>query len=67
MSDPTASCSPHDLPPVPPPPAPPPGDDGVRWELVNRMRRWIAEGKLDTPERWAVAEELMFRATEDGR
>jgi hypothetical protein len=31
------------------------------------MRRLIAEGKLDTPERWAVAEELLFRAVDDRR
>lgn len=42
-------------------------DDGIRWELVNRMKRLIALGKLDTPERWALAEELLFRATEDRR
>ena len=45
----------------------PPADDGIRWELVYRMKRLIAEGKLDTTDRWALAEELMFRATEDGR
>jgi hypothetical protein len=38
--------------------------DGIRWELVNRMKRLIAEGKLDTPERWAMAEEFLFRAVD---
>lgn len=67
MSDPHAPCPPRGVPPVPLPPAPPAGDDGIRWELVHRMRRLIAEGKLDTPERWAVAEELLFRAVDDRR
>lgn len=43
------------------------GEDGIRWELVHRMKRLIAQGKLDTPERWALAEEMLFRATEDRR
>lgn len=38
--------------------------DGIRWELVNRMKKLIAEGKLDTPERWAMAEEFLFRAVD---
>lgn len=38
--------------------------DGIRWELVNRMKKLIAEGKLDTPERWAMAEESLFRAVD---
>ncbi|MEO2089969.1 MAG: hypothetical protein ABGY75_10795 [Gemmataceae bacterium] len=46
---------------------PRPGEDGIRWELVHRMKRLIAQGKLDTPERWALAEEMLFRATEDRR
>ena len=38
--------------------------DGIRWELVNRMRRLIAAGELDTPERWALAEEFLFWAVD---
>ena len=35
---------------------PTPGDPDVRWELVNKMKTMIATGKLDTPERWWMAE-----------
>ena len=47
----------------------PPADDekpvdGIRWELVTRMKKLIAEGKLDTPERWALTEEFLFRAVD---
>jgi hypothetical protein len=47
----------------------PPADDdkpadGIRWELVNRMKKLIAAGELDTPERWALAEEFLFRAVD---
>jgi hypothetical protein len=46
----------------------PPADDrpgdGIRWELVTRMKALIAAGELDTPERFAVAEEFMFRAVD---
>jgi hypothetical protein len=42
----------------------PPPAAGIRWELVNRMKKLIAEGKLDTPERWAMAEESLFRAVD---
>jgi hypothetical protein len=41
--------------------------DGIRWDLVNRMKQLIGEGTLDTPERWAAAEEMMFRAIEERR
>jgi hypothetical protein len=45
-------------------PAADPPADGIRWELVNRMKKLIAAGELDTPERWALAEEFLFRAVE---
>lgn len=45
-------------------PADDPPADGIRWELVNRMKRLIAAGELDTPERWALAEEFLFRAVD---
>jgi hypothetical protein len=63
MSDPTDRPLTRDASDTPPRP----GADGIRWELVDRMRRLIAEGKLDTPERWAVVEEMLFRVTEEGR
>jgi hypothetical protein len=54
MND-TADCTPvADEPPV----------DGIRWDLVNRMKKLIAAGELDTPERWVLAEEFMFRAVD---
>lgn len=34
--------------------------DGIRWELVERMRALIAADALDTPDRWALAEELLL-------
>jgi hypothetical protein len=40
-----------------------PGPDGIRHGLVAHVRRLIAEGAYDTPERWEVAEErLLARA-----
>ena len=65
MSDPP--CHPTRDHPPPAVGAEPPAADGIRWELVNRMKALIAAGQLDTPERWALAEELMFRAIEDRR
>lgn len=46
------------------PPADAPPTDGIRWELVNRMKALIAAGELDTPDRWMLAEEFLFRAVE---
>lgn len=54
------------VPPVPPSVPVTPTDldardgDGIRWELVERMRALIAADALDTPDRWALAEELLF-------
>ena len=45
---------PNSIDPTEPPPAP--GDPGIRWELVNKMKAMIATGKLDTPDRWWMAE-----------
>ena len=39
-----------------------PGDDGIRHGLVAHMKTLIASGEYDSPERWAIAEELMFQA-----
>ena len=37
-----------------------PDADGIRQGLVAHVRRLIAEGVYDTPERWALAEERLF-------
>ena len=51
----------------PPCPATPelPGADGIRWQLVERMKKRIVDGTLDTPDRWALAEELLLRGLND--
>lgn len=54
-------------PTLPPPSAPTavsPDGDGIRWELVARMKALIAADALDTPDRWAIAEELLFADAE---
>lgn len=38
-----------------------PGPDGIRHELVERVRREIAAGTYDTEERWLAAEEMLFQ------
>lgn len=38
-----------------------PGPDGIRHELVERIRRQIADGTYDTEERWLRAEEALIR------
>jgi hypothetical protein len=35
--------------------------DGIRHDLVARVRAEIAAGTYDTDERWLVAEELLLR------
>ncbi len=42
-----------------------PAADGIRHELVARIRREIAEGKYDTEEKWLAAEEVMLRRIEE--
>jgi len=53
---------------TPPPPAVPPTNasdgDGIRWELVAQMKDLIAADALDTPERWALSEELLLAHAE---
>lgn len=41
-----------------------PGPDGIRHELVARIRREIAEGVYDTEEKWLAAEEALLRRIE---
>ncbi len=42
------------------PTAPPPAD-GIRHDLVARVRAEIAAGTYDTEARWLAAEELLLR------
>ena len=37
------------------------GPDGIRHELVARVRQQIAEGTYDTEEKWLLAEEALLR------
>ena len=32
----------------------------IRWELVDRVRREIAEGTYDSPEKWEIALDRLF-------
>lgn len=38
--------------------------DGIRHELVARIRQQIAEGTYDTEEKWLLAEEALLRRIE---
>jgi len=40
------------------------GADGIRHELVARIRQQIAEGTYDTEEKWLLAEEALLRRIE---
>ncbi|HVL11165.1 MAG TPA: hypothetical protein VM529_01280 [Gemmata sp.] len=42
-----------------------PGPDGIRHELVARVRREIAAGTYDTEEKWLAAEDELLRRIED--
>lgn len=42
-----------------------PADAPVRADLVARVRREIAAGTYDTPEKWESALERMFRRLEE--
>lgn len=37
------------------------GPDGIRHELVERIRQQIADGTYDTEERWLQAEDALIR------
>lgn len=43
-----------------------PGPDGIRHELVARIRREIEAGTYDTEEKWLAAEEKLLRRIEGG-
>jgi hypothetical protein len=38
-----------------------PGSSEIRTELVERVRREIAEGRYETDEKWDAALEVLFR------
>ncbi|HEY1186795.1 MAG TPA: flagellar biosynthesis anti-sigma factor FlgM [Gemmata sp.] len=38
--------------------------DGIRHELVARVRQQIADGTYDTEEKWLLAEEALLRRVE---
>jgi hypothetical protein len=42
-----------------------PAPDGVRHELVARIRQEIAAGTYDTEEKWLLAEEALLRRIGD--
>jgi hypothetical protein len=42
------------------------GPDGIRHDLVARIRQQIADGVYDTEERWCLAEQALLRRI-DGR
>ena len=44
-----------------------PDAHGIRRGMVAHIRELIAAGQYDTPERWALAEEFLFRRTEESR
>jgi hypothetical protein len=39
----------------------PVASDGIRHELVARIRQQIADGTYDTEEKWLLAEEALLR------
>jgi hypothetical protein len=42
-----------------------PGPDGIRHELVARIRAEIAAGTYDTEEKWQLAEAELLRRIEE--
>ena len=44
---------------------PPSKDAPIRKELVERVRREIAEGTYDTPEKWDIALDRLFKRLEE--
>lgn len=40
------------------------GPDGIRHDLVARIRQQIADGTYDTEEKWLLAEEALLRRIE---
>lgn len=50
--------------PAPVPSAEPAAGEGIRHELVARIRQEIADGTYDTEEKWLAAEEALLRRME---
>lgn len=50
--------------PAPSPSADVTAPDGIRHELVARIRQQIADGTYDTEEKWLLAEEALLRRAE---
>ncbi len=46
-------------------PETPDGDEEVRTDLVERVRREIAEGVYETPEKWQAALERLLERLEE--
>jgi len=44
-----------------------PDEHGIRRRFVERIQQLIAAGRYDSPERWAIAEEMLVRKLEDAR
>lgn len=44
-----------------------PDAHGIRRGMVAHIRGLIAAGHYDTPERWALAEEMLFRRLDESR
>jgi hypothetical protein len=44
----------------------PSSEDAIRHDLVERIRREIAAGTYDTPEKWAMALDQLFREMDEG-
>jgi len=40
-------------------------DAPIRFDLVNRVRREIASGQYDTPEKWAMALDRLLREMDE--
>lgn len=59
------AAAPAPLPQIPPEEAPSP--DGIRHDLVARVRAEIEAGTYDNDERWALAEERLLARFESAR
>ncbi|MCS6864154.1 MAG: flagellar biosynthesis anti-sigma factor FlgM [Gemmataceae bacterium] len=44
---------------------PSPSPEGIRHELVARIRQQIADGTYETEDKWRLAEEALLRRIED--
>jgi hypothetical protein len=44
---------------------PPAADSSIRWDLVRRVRRAIAAGTYETPEKWQAALDRLAQRLHD--